>query len=189
MITWPARRNAPPPSAAAIILQIEDLKRAAVSRQADILAGEALLSEFAGDPAGMLQIEGRLETLRHEDEVARRTLAHLENALPAAEQRTKLAEFEERKRQRSRASARLARNLEERYNAAAEQLSSVLAEMAADADACQRLNTEAADLGQVGLHSAEFMLRKDCRTGAVGFETLTAMKIPSWDGGFGYPLR
>lgn len=187
---WTPRKNAKPATAAALSVQI-------AAATADLTACESEHAEIehhlatlaASDPARAAEASARLAVLSVDIPTKRRTLALLEDARIAAEAREQRGALEARLDAQRRASSKLARDLEARYVSASETLRSILREMEADADACDRLNDEARAAGLGGVEAAEFGLRKNCKTGHVGFETLTAMRVFSWSGGSGFPLK
>ena len=87
-----------------------------------------------------------------------------------------------------RRTAKLSRNLEARYTAAATALAGILAEMRANAEEWEQMNPTARAEGLPGGDHAEFGLRRDIQVphGPIGmgggFRSLTDVDVRGWRG-------
>ena len=181
---WAPRLNAAP----ATSVELRN-NRTMVEALDHLLAVEAADAAAIGLADGRsLDAQRRIIEIERERAANARVLAGLDATIVEAEHREQRADLEKRLELQRRSSTRLRRDLQARYNRAAEALVAILAEMDADADACAALNAEARDEGIVGITAAELALRRDAKTGSFGYQSLARATVWSWNGGSGYPL-
>jgi hypothetical protein len=153
------RKSAPLPTAETLQAEAAGLKSRIAANIGEVSYIDGEMPNLLGDPAQRHEAEGRRAALEAQIGTDRRTLALIEEAIPAAKMRAKRAAIEAERVELERQSSKLMRNVEARYTAAAEAYAAVLSEIKADADAWEALNYRAVDLGIPRGDSAETRLR------------------------------
>lgn len=179
-MAW-VRKNAAPPSLADLKASASEVAAAIAHQKHEIASIEADLPSLVSDPRQQAEAEVALEKLRIEILVNERTLALIEAAIPDAEKRERLTDFLKRRDAQEKSSARLAQGLQKRHAAALAALLDVYQDVEADEAACRALAVEGRELGENGVWSAEFRVRKDIPAATRnGFSSITLAKIPAW---------
>lgn len=184
---WKPARNAPLPSA-------DDLRASFATGERKLAADEAEAAEIVealpglvGDPERTAQAEARLAELEALLPIERRKLEMIRKAIPAAENRGMLERIRAERTALETRTARLKRNLPERYDRAVEALAAVLRDMVGNADDWQRINGVGASLGEPAGLDAERELRATLPVNAKGWSRLWAdLDIPRWDGSLAF---
>jgi hypothetical protein len=183
------RKNAPLPTVEILQTEAAELKSRIAASVAEVAYIDGEMPNMIGDPAQRREAEDRRAALEAQIGTDRRTLALIEEAIPAAKRRDKRAAVEADKAEQERRTNKLCRSLEARYTAAAEAFAAVLHDIKADANAWEALNYRARELGVPTGVSAEERLRQRFATPignyntSGGFTSLWRKVIVlAWDG-------
>jgi hypothetical protein len=172
-----------------MLAEAAELKSRIAANGEELAYIDCEMPNLVGDPVQRRQAEDRRAILEQAIGTDRRTLALIEEAIPAAKRRGKVAAIEADRAEQEPKTAKLCRNLEARYTAAAEAYAAVLIEIKADADAWEALNYRAVDLGIARGDSAETRLRTRFATPIGSYNTSGGFTsiwrnavVLAWDG-------
>lgn len=186
---WSPRKNAPAPT-------VEDLRASAdtVRREMEAMSAEAenirqVLPELVTDPAYAAKAEARLRELDVLLPSKSRALADIEAAIPKAERVEELTALEAERLELDRRTAKLTVGLRDRYERAATQFASVLADMGENATewAHLRLRAEGSFGVRIAGQDAETRLRTGVvPSGPMGWVDWSSLHetalVTTWDG-------
>lgn len=142
---------------------------------------EAQLPSAVLEPDRVRDLLTKVDAAKTEKERAEKVIALLAPQLPALEQAERLAAFEARRAELERSGRKRSATWRRRYEEAAGALAAVLREMREDDEARTRLRQEAAELGAVGLTSAEASVRP-IRSQVARWQSLAdAITLPAFD--------
>lgn len=180
-------RTTPPATVAQLQASVASLRAEIAQLEREERECHSSLPDLISDPS-YHSVEARTRELRFLLPTKRDTLARIEKAIPAAEERERRAAFAERKADLGRRTAKLARTAAKRFPELAEPLAALLNELVANEREWDLLRGEARELGEPGDigRAAEYRARADipgARVGGIYRSVLRETRIPSWAGG------
>lgn len=161
MSLWKPARNAPPPSADDLRANAEPIRAEIAALKANVRNIPAELANLAGDAVEFARAQAALRDGQALLPIKEAALASIEAAIPAAENRARLERLRADRGALKSRTAKLKRNLQERYDRAAKDFAEVLREMEANTDEWHRMNLTGRPLGERDGEGAELELRRE----------------------------
>lgn len=177
------RRNAKPATAEQLRANAEPIRSEVAHLREVISQLPSMLADLVGDAEEFAKAQAELREAQALLPVKEAALAAIEAAIPAAEDRQAREAFRADVAALQGRTAKLSRNLPERFDQAAAAFAAVLRDIEANAEEWRQLNGRGQFLGEPGGEDAERVLRRDLPINRGGWSRIWAgLDVPAWDG-------